>query len=421
MESSKQTALNAYKKNMQKMATGSASSASPAKPRFEQLKDPAAPSVKSSLAEIAGPELKEKHKAKADRLASMKKALGTEEQKALPERLEKTVETKSGARKSAELLLLMGKEAAANALKHMSAAEIEEVTAEIAQINTITAQEANETLTEFGRPASKSSLFHGGADVARSFLQEAFDSFEAQRILRNAVPDLVDKPFVFLEDLEFNQLAGLLKNESIETLAVILPWLKPKTAKKVVEALPVFDQPPLIKRIASAKRVDASVIARIENVLRERIRKQGGRVETEELDGRQTLADILRFMSIDEEKHIIANLAQTEPETAHEIEQQLITLESLFLMADRDLQNIFYKKDENEIAILLKGKKPEIRNRILSAMSSKRAEMVLNEEKILGPMRKSDIDKATREFLDSLREQERQGKITFLRPGETFL
>ncbi|MGL4524897.1 MAG: flagellar motor switch protein FliG [Spirochaetia bacterium] len=328
---------------------------------------------------------------------------------------------KSGSRKAAELLLLVGKDEAASILQHMSIEEVRSVVYELALIKDLNPSEANQTLSEFGREANERGIYSGGVDIARGFLKVAFGEQEGERILRNAAGDLLDRPFVFLEDLEATQLLAVLKDESVETLSVILPRIKPHIAKLVLEHLDAVRQPEVVKRIAGMQRVDSSVIIRIEEILRERIRQQGGAMTTSEIDGRQALANILRYMTVTDEKKLLGELAQEQPEMAKSVEEHLFTIDSLLYMTNRDLHDIFHRLDEREIAVLLKGKSEEVRQRILESLSSRKRTHVLEEEQNVGPMRKKEVEKATREFLDSLKDRERDGKLVVLRPGESLV
>jgi flagellar motor switch protein FliG len=90
-------------------------------------------------------------------------------------------------------------------------------------------------------------------------------------------------------------------------------------------------------------------------------------------------------------------------------------------MHDRDLQDILRNMDDNEIAVLLKGKSEEIRKHLLSCVSERKRTSIIREEQILGAMLRRDVDRTTREFLENLRQKEKDGKIVLLRPGETLV
>ncbi|MCL2520405.1 MAG: hypothetical protein FWE37_05330 [Spirochaetaceae bacterium] len=323
---------------------------------------------------------------------------------------------KSGKRKSAELLLLVGQEEAANILKHMSLGEVEEVVKELAEIKELKKVDIDSTLSSFITDTEEQGLFKGGVDVARGFLKVAFGDEEGERILRNATPD--DKPFAFLEELDKEQLSTLLKDESIETLAVIIPRLKPQIAKEVLANVSVIYQGDLIKRIAQGRKVDGSIITRIEEILRERLKKQGGQWQQIETDGKKALADMIRYMDNSEAKQIMQELPD---EVAKEIEEYIFDVDTLLLIADRDFQTFLHNMNEYEIAVLLKGKTSEIRAKFLRNVSASRKTLIEKEESLLQPMRRSEVNQLTREFLDKLKELERKGKLVLMRDSEEYL
>lgn len=318
-------------------------------------------------------------------------------------------QTISGLRKSAELLLMMSKEVAQEALQHMNAHDIGRIMAEIDKIKE----------ERISSSADKEKV--GGFDIAQGFLKTAFGDRETKRILRTALPEQVDKPFSFLHNIPEDKIVNLLHNESIEVLAIILPRLKLVVAKRILELVAPFEQSDLVRRIVKIKQVDHEVIVRVEEVLKERLRVSEEPVRSEEFDGQEALAQILRHMSGSKEQGILDGLAKDAPNTARAIERKLFTIDVLFWLSAKDLQARLRVKPNEELALLIKNKSTLVRNLILQALSRRRAEAVLQEETSLGLVAKHEVEKITREFLDDLRDDERQGKLILMRPGESFI
>ncbi|HUX21852.1 MAG TPA: flagellar motor switch protein FliG [Spirochaetia bacterium] len=327
------------------------------------------------------------------------------------EKLLKTDTGGKGYKKVAKFLLLLGKEEAAKILKHFDKEEIEAITREIAGVGRIDKAEADRLLAEFGVAGQKRREFTAGPETAGAILTAAFGNARAKQILRRAVPETREVPFQFLNDIEHEQILLLLKNESSPTVSIVLPYLKPQKASRVLESLAPDMQREVIRRIAKMKKVDPEVIVRIEGVLKERIRTQG-RVITEEIDGREALANILKHMQYADEEKILDELATIDPELSENVKDRLFTIELIFKIDDSDLQAIFRDYDDQEIAILLKAKSAKIRDRIMSALSSRRQAMVNEELALLGKMRKSDVDSATKDFVDYIVDLDEQRRIT---------
>ena len=73
------------------------------------------------------------------------------------------------------------------------------------------------------------------------------------------------------------------------------------------------------------------------------------------------------------------------------------------------------------MAVILKGKSREIENKIYEAVSDRRAAMIRYERELLGPMKKEEVDKATKAFLNRLRRAQLAGEIRILEPDENYV
>ena len=62
-----------------------------------------------------------------------------------------------------------------------------------------------------------------------------------------------------------------------------------------------------------------------------------------------------------------------------------------------------------------------MQKRLLSAVSERRRELINSEEAIVGPMRKTDLDRAQQDFLEYIQLLEQKGEIVILREREQFV
>ncbi len=326
-----------------------------------------------------------------------------------------------GYRKAAKFLLLLGKREASTVLKHFSSKEIEAITREIASIKQIDHEEAAKLLKEFGsrRGGSRPSPT-GGIEVAKNMLHVAFGDEKGSAIFKKVIPFNGEKPFAFLEDLEFQQLIMILRKEPVHVLTVILSFLDPVKSSKVLESMTPDIQTALITRMASMEKVSPEIIMSMEEVLIERIRMQG-KVITEEVDGQSVLAEILKNMDLSDEGRILDNLSDSDEDLAESVRDKLFTVDTIHFVRDADMEKILREFTDTEIAILLKGQSSELRNKIIYNVSKRRIEFIKYEEDALGVMRKSDVDKAMKEFLDYLKDKEIQGNIVLSREKDVYI
>lgn len=326
----------------------------------------------------------------------------------------------AGHSKAAKFLMLLGKDEATQILRHLQESEVEAVVRELAGIRSIGKEEARAILSEFGRIARPETAKAGGIDTARRMLAAAFGAEEAEKRLRKACPDACGNPFGFLGELEFHQIMLLLKGESDPVVSLIIPHLEPRKAAQVLEALPPSRQQEVVKRVSRLATVDPEVLDRIGGVLKEKIRRQG-RVSSEAVEGTDVLSQILEHMDPSSEQRLLAGLQKLSPDLGEELRRRLFTMDVLFRMADQDVQALLRDFSDQELALVLKGKGPEIRERIMGNLSERRRGYVEGEEARLATAKQEDAEKATRDFLDYLRDQAEQGRWSIRRAGDDTL
>ena len=316
-----------------------------------------------------------------------------------------------GTEKAAKFLLLIGQEEAAKVIKHLKPKEIEAITKEIASIDHIETEEANSILLEFGWLAKNNAhLLHGGETIAEQMLASAFGEAKAKELLRKAVPEAV-KPFAFLEDFTPEQIQLLLKNESSQVVALILPFLDPKTASQFLTLLAPPLRADIVKRIANMQKTDQEVIRKVEEVLKERLRSIESQTTQEEIDGAAVLATILKHGGANLENDILNELELSHPDITETIKNQLFTLDDLHKLPHREIQKCLRNWNEKDIALLLKGKADAIKDLILSNVSQSKRTIIMEEYDILGAVRKEEVNKKTQEFLNYFKLKIERGEL----------
>ena len=351
---------------------------------------------------------------KEGKQAKEKKASGT----AIPPGLLKTEGGGvKGWEKAAKFFLLLGKEEASKVFNHLGEKEIEGIAREIARIQQIDGEEAKALLDEFGIIKDGNVGVTGGVETARAILNRAFGKERSDAIINKAVPHGGEKPFAFLDDLEVHQLLLLLKEEPDHVLSMVLVYLDPKKASQVLDQLDPQRAKEVVKRIALLKKIDPQVLSAVQNSLRERM-KQQGKVVTRELDGKSALAQILRHSDPFTEEAILKDLGQADPDLSEEVKERLYTIDIVLNIDDKTFQKLLRDFSDSEIATIMKGQEERIREKFLSNLSERRRILVREESVHLGYMRKSEVGKTVKEFIEYLRDKEEEGSLVIFREND---
>lgn len=315
-----------------------------------------------------------------------------------------------GLARAAKFLLLLGADEAAGVVAHLPPGDVEKIAREILAVKSIDAIEANEILAEFGwLVQTKGYAIEGGPDTAERMLSAAFGPERARELLRKAAPETL-RPFRFLNDFEPPELLLILKDESPQVLALILPYLEPKRASGLIERIPEPVRVEVVKRIARLEKVNPEILRRVEETLKDRIRRIGT-VSSEEIDGKAALAGILRHVDPRLEEQVLGALAEESPEVSKDVRDRLFTLDDVISVPDRQLQKALREFQDRDIALVLKGRDEGFKAKILQNLSQGRRALVLDEYGILGAVRREDAAEAAREFLAWLKQAWDDGEL----------
>ncbi len=328
--------------------------------------------------------------------------------------------SKEGMERVAKLLVLLGKDEAASVLKSFSGEEIERIASEVLKIKKIDKGEAAELLKIIHRKNTKAEIFSGGVETARDILVQAFGKEKGDLILKKSLPEKREIPFDFLNDLEPLQVKLAIKKESPTVAAIILNYLNPDKSALLLKEYSPEEQKDLIMKMGKGGRISRDVIEKIEEGLKKRIREQGN-IVTQEIDGKSRLAGILKFMDPEKEEEILNEISELSPDLSKEIDSRIFSIDIVNDIPDIDFQKLLNNFSETEIAVLLKGRDSRIKKKFLKNISQQRKELVMRESDFIGIIRKSEVNRATTEFIDYIRQMEKDGGIIINRGGTLYV
>ena len=312
-------------------------------------------------------------------------------------------------RRVAKFLLLIGEDEAAKILPHLNEKQIERIIPEIASIRTVNKDEANVILAEFNELLLQTKT-SGGIETAREMLEKAYGKDKADKMLSNAVQFDGEKPFEYLRDFDNQRLYLLLKDENVGVQSMVLSFLAPEKAAQVINQMTAEEKREVVMRLAKMEPVSPDIIRRVSQALHEKSENQVvERAET--IDGRNALAQILKKMDFDTESEILGELSANDPDLGEDLKQRLFTYEDVVNADDKFVQIELRNLSDQEIAYLIAGKNEEFCEKILSNISAGRRSEVRSQSEILKPMRKSDVERITTQFVARLRNEFEEGNL----------
>ncbi len=312
-------------------------------------------------------------------------------------------------RRVAKFLVIVGIDEAAKILPHLTEEQTEKIIPEIASIQKITPEESASILEEFESLVEKARK-EGGLETARNILTKAYGSEKAEDMLKKSVKYPDGKPFDYLSDADAERIKVLIDGESDAIKSLVLSQIEPKKAAKVINLMDVEDKKKIVLRLVKMKPVAPEVLAEIDKSLHEKLLTQNTE-NSQNLDGRGVLAQILKRMNPSAENSIINTLSEQDPELGEDLRKRLFTEEDVIGSDDRFIQNYLHDMEDRDIAILIYGKNDAFREKILSNVSKNRSRVILDEESMIRHLTKSDSEKMTSSFYSVLRRAWENGDL----------
>ena len=326
-----------------------------------------------------------------------------------------------GRRKAAVLLVTLGPKKAAEAFSHLSEAEIEELSLEMAKTGEIPTEQVEAVLQEVAENSlAFSSIAEGGVAYAREVLERALGSEKAAEITGRLSAVIEMRPFEFLHRTPPEQIDAFLRNEAPQTKALVISSLHTTLAAEVLALLEEGEQADVSLRIARMSETSPAVIREVETVMRQKL----SNVLSEEYatsGGVKSLADILNHADRPTERNVLDTLADSDEELAEEIRALLFVFEDIVKLDDRAIQTVLKDVDDADLALALRGVAGEVREKVLDNMSERRAEMLVEEIEYQPPQRKSVVEEAQGRIVGQIRKLEDAGEITMSRRGNDEL
>jgi flagellar motor switch protein FliG len=312
-------------------------------------------------------------------------------------------------RRVAKFLLIIGVDEAAKILPHLTEEQTEKIIPEIASIRSVEPDEASAILAEFQALVVRARE-GGGVETAHTILEKAFGEDKAREMFEKAVPFPAGRPFEYLDDMDSERVYLLLKDESVAVTALVLSHLKPKTAAAVITRMPADEKTKIVYRLAKMEAVLPEVLRRIDHSMHEKLLLVNTS-KSENLDGRNALAQILKKMSPENEQSILGTLSEEDPDLGQDLRSRLFTIDDILDSDDRFIQNYLRKMQDGDIAILIAGKPDAFRRKILTNVSKSRAAAIEDEEQIRSPVLRRDSEKITSSFFSAMRRAFEAGDL----------
>jgi flagellar motor switch protein FliG len=325
----------------------------------------------------------------------------------------------TGPKKAAILLLALGEDGAADVMKNLEEAEIQQVGYYMSRFTDVSPEELDIVLEEFYRNsvmADEGVNISSSPDFVKNALTKALGADRAKELSDNLRAGEEEAGLEALRYAEPIMISNYIRTEHPQTIALILSYLKnAEQSSAVLRDLPESLQADILYRMAVIESIPPGVISEMNEVLTEEMKTAGSMATS--VGGVEPVAEILNSVDKATETRILSSIEETNPELAEQIRELMFTFEDMALIDAKQMQLVMKDVDQADMVLALKTASDAVKELIFGSMSSRAAEMVREDLENLGPAKLSDVEAAQQKIIKVVKKLEEAGTIIIAGAG----
>ncbi len=316
-----------------------------------------------------------------------------------------------GIQDAAIFLMSLGEEEAAEVFKHLNPKEVQKLGETIASMRSVSRERVDQVMNKFtDEAASQSLLVSDTNNYVKSVLKRALGDDKASLLIDRIMAGSDVSGIESLKWMDPQSIAELLRNEHPQIMAAILVHLESDLVAGVLKQLTERTRNEVMLRIATLEGIQPTALNDLNEVLY-KVLAGGDKVRKTSLGGVQTAADILNMMGTAIEGTVIESIRLLDADLAQKITDKMFTFEDLLKLDNKSVQMVLKEVSTDSLVIALKGASVELRELILSNMSSRAAEGLREDLESRGPVRLSEVEGQQKEILKIVRRLSDEGSI----------
>ena len=316
-----------------------------------------------------------------------------------------------GLNKAAILLISLGEEAAGEVFKHLSPKEVQKLGETIARMRAISRDKVDEIVAQFSEDAAAQSLLVSDTgNYVRSVLKRALGDDKASLLIDRILQGGDVSGIESLKWMDPLSVAELLRNEHPRIVAAILVHLDAEQCAAVLMQLSDRQRAEIMLRVATLEGIQPTALKDLNEVLY-KVLAGGDKVRKSSLGGVKTAAEIINLLGSGVDASVLESIRSYDADLAQKIMDKMFVFEDIGKLDSRSIQTVLREVASETLIVALKAASNEMKETILSNMSSRAAEALREDLEARGPMRLSEVEAQQREIIKIVRRLAEEGQI----------
>ncbi|WP_010161119.1 MULTISPECIES: flagellar motor switch protein FliG [unclassified Sphingomonas] len=316
--------------------------------------------------------------------------------------------------RAAALMLALGQDYGAPIWEQLSVEEMKELSSAMSQLGRVPAAVIEHLLLQFTTEISSLSSCHGSFETTERLLNGMMPPERVRDIMEDIRGPSGRTMWDKLSNVSEGVLAGYLRNEYPQTIAVILSKLKSDHAARVLAALPRDLAVDVVQRMLRMDTVQKEVLAQVEATLKNEFMANFAR--SQRRDPHESMAELFNAMDRATEEAMLEALDAKAPESAERIRALMFTFEDLANLLPAAIGVIVRQADKRQMALALKGAPELIKQLFFSTMTERSAKLLREDMAGMGPIRARDCEEAQSALVRLAKSLAERGEIVLVDP-----
>jgi flagellar motor switch protein FliG len=323
----------------------------------------------------------------------------------------------AGVMKSAILMLALGEDEAAEVMKFLSPKEVQKLGSAMATLKSVGREQVDTTVSEFMIEVEKSSDFGLDSDeYIRSVLNKALGEDKASGLLNRILSSRDASGIESLKWMDAPTVAEFIKNEHPQIIATILVHLDADQASEIISNFTDRLRQDVMLRIATLDGVKPIALRELNDVMT-KLLTGNENLKKQTMGGIKVAAEIMNYMSGDNEAAIMEGLKSYDDDMAQKIMDEMFVFDNIMDIDDKGIQVMLREVQSETLIVALKGTTDEMREKIFKNMSSRAAEMMREDLESKGPVKLSEVEAQQKQILQIVRRLSDEGQIQLAGKG----
>lgn len=320
----------------------------------------------------------------------------------------------TNAEKAVLFLLSLDEQVADKVVRELGEAELRKLRAVASTMREVPAGALDETFRDFvQRSASAVAVPRGGLPYLRRLSAGAVGEQRAREIFE----DGVTSPLARLEGAPSDAVAALLEREPPQLAAAVLARLEPARAAEILAEMPADRQRTVVRHVGMMTELPAKVLEDVALALANELPTSDATTLVS-VDGVAKAAELLNAAGRATSEAILNGLLADDGALADQVRQAMFTFDDLRRLDPKSMRELLTEVPSERLTTALKNASTELMNAVFAGMSNRAAELLRDDLEVLGKVKKSEMEAARREIVETALRMEAEGKVDLGRSEE---